>query len=158
MGRRLRGSVGLNSAQLGLYHGAERCQVDYQAIFAIFSMAAPVLVSVCGACMIFKRLGREQSTPIRWGRVWLGASIAALPVWPISAFIVSRIPELMQFEVTLDQAPIYFLVLSGLMSGILTLLLTRRRRLDHLVLMIIASAPIAFVLLIVWVLVLHARS
>jgi len=158
MGRRLRSSVGLDSVQLDRYHGAEGCQMDYQAIFAIFSMAAPALVSICGACMIFNRLGRDQSTPIRWGRVWLGASIASLLVWPISAFIVSRMPKLMQFEVTLDQAPIFFLVLSGIMSGILTLLLTRRRRLDHLVLMIIASAPIAFVLLIVWVLVLHARS
>ena len=136
--------------------------MDYQDIKGIllpmFIVAAIAMVSICGAWTILNRLGRDQSTPIRWGRVWIGASTAGLLVWPISAFIISRMPELMQFEVTLDQSPIYFLVLSGIMSGILTLLLTRRRRLDHLVLMIIASAPIAFVLLIVWVLVLHARS
>jgi hypothetical protein len=136
-------------------------QMDYQdikGILFLFTVAAIALVSICGLWMILNRLGRDQSTPILWGRVWLGASIAGLLVWPISAFIISRMTQLMQFEVTLDQAPIYFLVLSGIMSGILTLLLTGRRRLDHLVLMTIASAPIAFALLIVLVLVLHARS
>jgi hypothetical protein len=67
-------------------------------------------------------------------------------------------PESMLVETNADQAPFFFLAESGSLSAILALLITRRRRVDHMLLIFITSpliAFVAFVALLIFRSVLH---
>jgi hypothetical protein len=115
---------------------------------ALLIPAGIALVSLCIAWMILKRVGCDQSTSIRWPRVGFAATLIGLVVWPIWFYIQSFMLESMVMEITVFEAPLWFGVESGLLSPILALLITRRRRLDHMVLIFLLSGPIALVALV----------
>jgi hypothetical protein len=96
------------------------------------------------------------ATPIRSGRVLFGGTLVGLLVWPIlSAIMWFIVPESMWHEPNLPEIWFEFLIISGLLSGALSLLLARQRRFVHMLLMMAISGPVAFAVVFVLALVTH---
>jgi hypothetical protein len=100
--------------------------------------------------MYLNEATQNQIVPIRWSRVLPSGILVGILVWPILGLIIQYvIPESMLDNPSLLEAWVEFLIGSGLMSGILVLLLMRQRRLIHLVFTVAVSVPISLAALLV---------
>jgi hypothetical protein len=94
--------------------------------------------------------------PIRWSRVLPSGILVGLLVWPILGLIIGYlIPESMWDDPGMLQISFEFLLGSGILSGILVLLLMKQRRLIHLAFTIGVSAPISFAVLLIIAFITH---
>jgi hypothetical protein len=77
-------------------------------------------------------------------------------VWPILGLIIEYlVPESMWDDPSLLEIWSEFLIGSGVLSGILVLLVMRQRRLIHLVFTIAVSAPISLAVLLMIAFITH---
>jgi hypothetical protein len=106
--------------------------------------------------MYFEEATQNHIVPIRWSRVLPSGILVGILVWPILGLIIGYlIPESMWGDPSLVEIWVEFLIGSGLLSGILVLLLMRQRRLIHLVFTIAVSAPISLAVLLVIAFITH---
>jgi hypothetical protein len=98
----------------------------------------------------------DHTIPIRWSRVLPSGVLVGILVWPILGLIIGYlVPESMWDDPGLLQISLEFFLGSGVLSGILVLLLMKQRRLIHLVFTIAVSAPISLGVLLIIAFITH---